>query len=54
MFDRCAAGVDTEAQKIRYCSFQIGSEYVIGYGLDAAERWRNLPDIRVFGAQPAT
>ena len=45
------AGVDTAAQGIRYCGFQIGSEYVIGYGLDAAERWRNLRDIRVFGGQ---
>ena len=30
-----------------YVGFTIGDEFVVGYGLDYAERYRNLPDIRV-------
>ncbi len=30
-----------------YVGFQIDPHFVIGYGLDHAERYRNLPDIRV-------
>jgi hypoxanthine phosphoribosyltransferase len=32
---------------IRYTGFQIPDEFVIGYGLDYAEDYRNLPDICV-------
>jgi hypoxanthine phosphoribosyltransferase len=28
---------------IRYCGFEIPPEFVVGYGLDYAERFRNLP-----------
>ena len=28
-----------------YSGFQVGNEFVVGYGLDYAERFRNLPDI---------
>ncbi|MGZ4867621.1 MAG: hypoxanthine phosphoribosyltransferase [Candidatus Angelobacter sp.] len=31
-----------------YVGFQIEDEFVVGYGLDYAERFRNLPDICVF------
>lgn len=31
--------------KIDYCGFQIPNEFVVGYGLDAAGRYRNLPFI---------
>lgn len=31
-----------EDQGIRYVGFRIGDEFVIGYGLDVAERYRNL------------
>lgn len=33
---------------IRYVGFEIPDEFVIGYGLDLAERYRNLGDIRVY------
>jgi hypoxanthine phosphoribosyltransferase len=28
-----------------YVGFSIPDEFVVGYGLDYAERYRNLPDI---------
>ena len=33
---------------VKYIGFQIPDEFVVGYGLDYAEDYRNLPDIRVF------
>jgi hypoxanthine phosphoribosyltransferase len=33
--------------KIDYCGFRIPNEFVVGYGLDAANRYRNLPFIAV-------
>jgi hypoxanthine phosphoribosyltransferase len=33
--------------KIDYCGFQIPNKFVVGYGLDAASRYRNLPYIGV-------
>lgn len=30
-----------------YVGFEIDPEFVVGYGLDHAERYRNLPEIRV-------
>jgi hypothetical protein len=37
-----AARMDVE---VAYTGFEIGNEFVIGYGLDYAERYRNLPFI---------
>jgi hypoxanthine phosphoribosyltransferase len=37
-----AARMDVE---VAYTGFEIGDEFVIGYGLDYAERYRNLPFI---------
>ena len=30
-----------------YVGFRIPNQFVVGYGLDYAQRYRNLPDIRV-------
>jgi hypoxanthine phosphoribosyltransferase len=43
---------------VAYTGFDIGNEFVIGYGLDYAERYRNLPFIgtlapHVYGGEPA-
>jgi hypoxanthine phosphoribosyltransferase len=35
-----------------YVGFSIPDEFVVGYGLDYAERYRNLPDICVLPAIP--
>jgi hypoxanthine phosphoribosyltransferase len=35
-----------------YVGFQIPDVFVVGYGLDYAERFRNLPDICVFSEAP--
>lgn len=32
---------------VKYVGFDIPNQFVIGYGLDAAEKYRNLADIRV-------
>ena len=50
-----AAQMDVD---VAYTGFDIGNEFVIGYGLDYAERYRNLPFIgtlapHVYGGEPA-
>jgi hypoxanthine phosphoribosyltransferase len=44
--------------EVAYTGFDIADEFVIGYGLDYAERYRNLPFIgtlapHVYGGEPA-
>ncbi|HZU79972.1 MAG TPA: hypoxanthine phosphoribosyltransferase [Acidimicrobiales bacterium] len=34
--------------ELQYVGFHIPPDFVVGYGLDVAERYRNLPDIRVY------
>jgi hypoxanthine phosphoribosyltransferase len=36
-----------------YVGFQIPNEFVIGYGMDFAEIYRNVPDIRLYPSNPA-
>jgi hypoxanthine phosphoribosyltransferase len=47
--DVCAlllkAGVQRVDLKLRYVGFRIPSEFVVGYGLDVAERYRNLTGV---------
>jgi hypoxanthine phosphoribosyltransferase len=42
--DRRVSPVD-----IAYVGFRIPDEFVVGYGLDYAENYRNLPDVCVLG-----
>jgi hypoxanthine phosphoribosyltransferase len=37
----------TEAIQADYVGFEIPDEFVVGYGMDFAEKYRNLPDICV-------
>jgi hypoxanthine phosphoribosyltransferase len=39
---------DLERLKVRYVGFEIGSEFVIGYGLDVDQRYRNLDVIAAY------
>lgn len=39
------------AVEIAYCGFEIPDRFVVGYGLDYAERYRNLPFIAVLHGQ---
>ena len=43
----------TEAINADYVGFVIPDEFVVGYGLDFAERYRNLPDICVLDSERA-
>ncbi|MBQ4253687.1 MAG: hypoxanthine phosphoribosyltransferase, partial [Erysipelotrichaceae bacterium] len=36
-----------EEVNIKYCGFEIENEFVIGYGLDFNQKYRNLPYIGV-------
>ncbi len=37
---------------LRYEGFRVPSDFLVGYGLDVNERFRNLPDIRVVASVP--
>ena len=46
----CKEGLQTRRRRdLRYVGFTIPPEFVVGYGLDVAERYRNLPYIVVRG-----
>ncbi len=38
--------VDTST--LRYLGRTIPADWVVGYGLDTAQKWRNLPDVRLW------
>jgi hypoxanthine phosphoribosyltransferase len=49
---RIAALLDKPSRRIAdvhadYVGFTIPNEFVVGYGLDYAERYRNMPDVGV-------
>ena len=46
-------GSRPSAAEMRYVGFEIPPEFVIGYGLDFAERYRNLPYICIFDQSAA-
>lgn len=46
LLDKPEPRIKTEL-KIDYCGFQIPNKFVVGYGLDAAGRYRNLPFIGI-------
>jgi hypoxanthine phosphoribosyltransferase len=55
---RIAALLDKPDRRLRpihanYVGFQIPDEFVVGYGLDYAEKYRNLDDICVLDGSPA-
>ena len=39
---------DVASLDLRHIGFQISDDFVIGYGLDVAERYRNLPYIAIY------
>ncbi|MBV8206454.1 MAG: hypoxanthine phosphoribosyltransferase [Acidobacteria bacterium] len=50
---RLATLLDKPARRIEpveadYVGFKIPDQFVVGYGMDCAERYRNLPDICIF------
>jgi hypoxanthine phosphoribosyltransferase len=56
---RIAALLDKPERRLRpvhvsYVGFQIPDEFVVGYGLDYNEKYRNLDDVCVLDGEPAT
>ncbi|MBV6508454.1 MAG: Hypoxanthine-guanine phosphoribosyltransferase [Acidimicrobiales bacterium] len=47
-------GADPTELDIRYTGHRIPSDFVIGYGLDVGERYRNLPFIAVYAGDRAS
>lgn len=45
---RRAEGITLKAD---YCGFEVENEFVVGYGLDYAERYRNLPYIGILKSE---
>ena len=39
-------GLQREDPEIKYVGFRIPPDFVVGYGLDVAERHRNVPEVR--------
>ena len=41
-------GLQREDPDLRYVGFRTPPDFVVGYGLDIEERYRNLPDVRIY------
>jgi hypoxanthine phosphoribosyltransferase len=41
-------GLQRDDPELAYVGFRIPPDFVVGYGLDVGERYRNLPDIRLY------
>jgi hypoxanthine phosphoribosyltransferase len=39
-------GKQRDDPELKYVGFHIPPDFVVGYGLDVGERWRNLPEVR--------
>jgi hypoxanthine phosphoribosyltransferase len=39
---------------VEYVGFEIEDRFVVGYGMDYGERYRNLPHIAVFPPEPGS
>ncbi|MDQ3979541.1 MAG: hypoxanthine phosphoribosyltransferase [Actinomycetota bacterium] len=46
-------GLQRKDPELRYVGFRIPPDFVIGYGLDVGERYRNLPYVCVYSGPPA-
>ncbi len=44
-------GIQRVSIEVKYVGFPIGPEFVVGYGLDYAGKYRNLPYVGVMGAE---
>ena len=44
-------GIQRVPLEVKYVGFPIGPEFVVGYGLDYAGKYRNLPYVGVMGEQ---
>jgi hypoxanthine phosphoribosyltransferase len=44
-------GIQRVPLEVKYIGFPIGPEFVVGYGLDYAGKYRNLPYVGVMGAE---
>lgn len=42
-------GIQRVPIEVKYIAFKIGPEFVVGYGLDYAGKYRNLPYVGVIG-----
>ena len=45
-------GIQRVPLQVKYVGFTIGPEFVVGYGLDYAGKYRNLPYVGVMGETP--
>ena len=54
-FETCALLVreDARSEGIRYVGFSVPADWLVGYGLDVGERYRELPSVHLFDLDDA-